>query len=99
MKEYVLPGVLFAVVLIVLGLFAKSTSEYRYREKVQEQVVEQIKLDARATEAAYAARERSRVAEVIHKEKIDAATSKALADNPSWADERVPDSVIDAIGM
>lgn len=99
MKEYVLPGVLFAVVLIVLGLFAKSTSEYRYREQVQAQSIKQLKLDASATAAASVVREKARAVEVIHKEKVHAATSKALSENPDWADERVPDSVIDAIGM
>lgn len=99
MKEYVLPGALFAVVLIVLSLFAKSTSEYRYREQVQEQSIKQLKLDASATAAASVVREKARAVEVLHQEKVNAATSNALRENPDWADSRVPDSVIDAIGM
>lgn len=39
--------------------------------------------------------EKARTAKV----KRDDATSKALAESPQWASERVPDAVLDAIGM
>ena len=53
-------------------------------------VAESLSLQSRVV-AAEAAR--------IHTEKVNAATSKALAANPHWAAERVPDDVIDALGL
>lgn len=35
----------------------------------------------------------------LQKEKRDAKATKALHDNPDWARQRVPDDVIDALGM
>ena len=33
------------------------------------------------------------------KEKRDVQTAKALAANPQWSSERVPDDVVDALGL
>lgn len=38
-------------------------------------------------------------AQRLRKEKVDAATSKALQANPDWSNDRVPDDVIDALRM
>lgn len=73
----------------------------------------QLKADLSVVSSALAAEQQLRQADVkslttrlqsaekarIEKEKRDASTTKALRENPDWAGERVPDSVIDALGM
>lgn len=99
MKDNVLQVVLFGAMLAILLFFCREYSELKYRDVTQKEVIHQLKTDASATAAASVVREKARAIEVIHQEKVHAATSKALSENPDWAGERVPDSVIDAIGM
>lgn len=99
MKDNVLPVVLFGFILAMLLYFGREYSELKYRDVTQKEVIHQLKTDASATAAASMVREKARAVEVIHQEKVHAATSKALSENQDWADGRVPDSVIDALGM
>lgn len=99
MKEYVIAAVLALAAFTGMYFMGQHNAEVKYKEHVQEVVIKQLKTDASATAAASVVREKARAVEVIHQEKVHAATSKALSENQDWAGERVPDSVIDAIGM
>lgn len=99
MREYVITAVMVLAACLGMYFMGQHNVSVKYKEHVQEAVIEQLKVDASATAAASSVREKARAAEVIHKEKVNEATSKALSENPDWAGERVPDSVIDAIGM
>lgn len=99
MKEYVIAAVLALAACLGMYFMGQRNADLKYKEHVQEAVIKQLKTDASATAAASVVREKARAVEVIHQEKVHAATSKALSENPDWADERVPDSVIDALGM
>lgn len=99
MKEYIVAAVLAAVTLVWVYFIGQGNAQVAYKEHAQEAAIKQLKVDASATAAASVVREKSRAVESIHQEKVNAATSKALSENPDWADERVPDSVIDALGM
>ena len=99
MKEYAIAVVLAVAALIGVYFMGQHNADVKYKVGIQEAVIKQLHTDASATAAASGVREKARAVEVIHQEKVDEATSKALAENPVWADERVPDSVIDAIGM
>lgn len=99
MKEYLIAAALVLAAMVGMYFMGQRSAEVKYTEHIQEAAIKQLKIDASATTAAYARLEKLKVAEAIHKEKVNAATSKALSENPDWADERVPDSVIDAIGM
>lgn len=99
MKEYAIAAALALATLIGVYFMGRHSADVKYKEHVQEAVIKQLKTDASATAAASVVREKARAVEVIHQEKVHAATSKALSENPDWADERVPDSVIDALGM
>lgn len=99
MKEYAIAAVLALVALIGVYFMGQHNADVKYKAGIQEAVIKQLRTDASATAAASVVREKARAVEVIHQEKVNAATSKALRENPDWAGERVPDSVIDAIGM
>lgn len=92
---------LIAVVALGFGLksvYDKSQALAAQVVAVRDALVSEQKLrkaDTAALSGRLVVAEQAR----IQKEKTDAATKKALDENPVWAGERVPDSVIDAIGM
>lgn len=98
-KDYLIALVLVLAALVGVYFMGQRNADIEYKVGVQEAVIKQLKTDVSATAAASVVREKARAVEVIHQEKVHAAASKALIENPDWADERVPDSVIDAIGM
>lgn len=73
----------------------------------------QLRADLQATQETLATEQKLRKADVsslttrlqlaekarIEKGKRDDATHQAVAANPLWSSERVPDAVVDALGM
>lgn len=65
-----------------------------YKDAIKEQ-----KKLAEISDSVSAGRNKAVVASVIKKEAKDVQVEKSLHSAPAWADEPVPDSVIDALGM
>ena len=101
----ILIGVVAALVLALAG------AGWYARKKAVEVTVLSVKVDAlagalrasqRIRKADTASLNQSRAAlAALGKQKAiqDEALAKAITANPDWADQRVPDAVVDALGM
>lgn len=101
----VLAGILVAAVLALAGTgYAlrkqmQKAQELRVLNGALEQaLVTQKRLRGADSKAAATARAQLKAA-AEQKERQDDAIAKALAANPDWAGQRVPDAVIDALGV
>ena len=101
----ILAGVIAAILLALSGAvwYAKrKASEVTVLTVELNSVKGALKTSNRLRTADASALKQSRAAlAALAKQKgaQDEALSKALAANPAWADQRVPDAVVDALGM
>lgn len=94
-------GTIAACALLGLCLYF-ALGEYRdlaYKVDTQATVIKSLQSNQAATAKAQVVREQSRAATAVYKENTDVQATKALEANPDWSKLRVPDDVIDAIGL
>lgn len=101
----ILIGVLIVMVLALAGMGYALRSQFKKAEQLttqNEALVASLATSKQLRVADAKALAVSRAAQAaLKKEKAaqDEALSKALAANPAWADQRVPDAVVDALGV
>lgn len=102
-KAMALAALLVALSAIGLGLWVVSLrAENKALGEAAAALTEDLRIerDLRAADQAVAARYAKQVATLSTKQRsAHAKLSQAVASHPTWAAERVPDSVADALGL
>lgn len=88
-------GAVLALFLVFVGYKLGTPDPVQpYKDAIKEQ-----KKLAEISDSVSEGRNKAVAASVIKKEAKDVQVEKSLQRAPEWADEPVPDSVIDALGM
>jgi hypothetical protein len=101
----ILIGMVVALILALAGTgyeLRKYMADFNRVASEKESLAEALNTSNRLRAADSKALAASRAAQAaLKKEKAvqDEALSKALAANPDWAAQRVPDAVVDALGV
>lgn len=98
-------GAIITMALAIAALFYQLNTVSEKAQALEASVAGfQQSLDSekqlrQSNDAAFNARLKSAEANRTKSKEVKDAATKAIAENPEWSGSRVPDSVIDAIGM